>query len=418
MAQRMVRLFRSYPRQFWLLFASALITAAGGNLIWPFMTIYLHERLMVPLATVGVVFSITSVAGYFSQLVGGPFVDRFGRKPAILLSWIAQAFIVAAFGFVGSLEVFAALFVLNSLAWPISSIGINAMVADLVEPERRPSAYALQRMAVNVGVAVGPAIGGFIATRSYTLSFLLAASSFAILILPYLFFVRETRPDATLERERGERTGYGRVLRDLPFLGFAGAFALMNLAYAQMLIYLPVYIKENYGIPESSYGFILATNALMVVLFQFAVTRVTERYPRLPVMAFGTFLIAIGLGSVAFFHTYFLFLLSMIIYTIGELVTAPTAIAFVADVAPATMRGTYMAVHSLGLGLGFGLGPMVGGMLHDTLGPAYIWHGAFLTGLISMAAFLLLNSVTRPVQVKMEPSMGNPPIVEGSEHEE
>ncbi|MFQ6000319.1 MAG: MDR family MFS transporter [Anaerolineae bacterium] len=408
MTQRVVRLFRSYPRQFWVLFASALISAAGGNLIWPFMTIYLHEKLMVPLATVGVVFTITSVAGYFSQLVGGPFVDRFGRKPAILFSLVAQTFIVAAFGFVGSLQVFAVLFVLSSLAWPLSGIGINAMVADLVEPERRPSAYALQRIAMNVGVAIGPAIGGFIATKSYTLSFLLAASSFAILILPYLFFVRETRPETPLERERGERTGYGRVLRDLPFLGFAGAFALMNLAYAQMLIYLPVYIKENYGIPESGYGFILATNALMVVLFQFAVTRVTERYPRLPVMALGTLLIATGLGSVAFFHTYFLFLLSMIIYTVGELITAPTATAFVADVAPVTMRGTYMAVYSICFGFGFGLGPMVGGVLHDTLGPAYIWHGAFLTGLISTAAFLLLNRVTRPAPVEVEPSMGSP----------
>jgi len=405
MAQRMVRLFHSYPRQFWVLFASALISAAGGNLIWPFMTIYLHEKLMVPLATVGVVFTITSISGYFSQLVGGPFVDRFGRKPAILLSLIAETFIVAAFGFVGSLEVFAVLFILSSLAGPISSIAINAMVADLVEQERRPSAYALQRIAFNVGVAIGPAIGGFIATRSYTLSFLLAASSFAILILPTLFFIRETRPQAPLEGERGERTGYGRVVRDLPFLGFAGGFALMNLAYAQMFIYLPVYIKENYGIPESGYGFILATNALMVVLFQFAVTRVTQRYPRLPVMAFGALLISIGLGSVALFHTYFFFLLSMIIYTIGELITAPTATAFVADVAPVTMRGTYMAVYSLCFGFGFGLGPMVGGVLHDTLGPAYIWHGAFLTGLISTAAFLLLNRATRPVQV--EPSMGS-----------
>ncbi len=408
MTQRMVRLFRSYPRQFWVLFASALVSAAGGNLVWPFMTIYLHERLMVPLATVGVVFALASVSGYFSQLVGGPFVDRFGRKPAILLSLTAQTFIVAAFGFVGSLEVFAVLFILNSLAWPISSIAIDAMVADLMEPERRPSAYALQRIAMNVGVAIGPAIGGFIATRSYTLSFLLAAFSFAILILPTLFLIRETRPETPLEREGGERMGYGRVLRDLPFLGFAGTFALMNLAYAQMLIYLPVYIKENYGIPESGYGFILATNALMVVLFQFAVTRVTERYPRLLVMAVGTLLIAIGLGSVAFFDTFFLFLLSMIIYTIGELITAPTATAFVADAAPVTMRGTYMGVYRLGFGFGFGLGPMVGGVLHDSLGPAYIWHGAFLTGLISTAAFLHLNRVTRPARVEVEPSMGSP----------
>ena len=72
--------------------------------------------------------------------------------------------------------------------------------------------------------------------------------------------------------------GYGRVLRDYPFLAFCGAYTLLGIAYAQMMTLLPVYIKEGYGILESRYGFIMATNAAMVVLFQYSITRVTERY--------------------------------------------------------------------------------------------------------------------------------------------
>jgi MFS family permease len=408
MNQRAVDLFRSYPRQFWVLFASAFISAAGGNLVWPFMTIYIHQKLTVPLATVGGIFSAVSVAGFIATLMGGPLVDRLGRKPPILLSLFGEAIILTSLAFVGSLELFVILFTLYSLTGPISGVAINAMVADLVKPESRPAAYSLQRIAYNAGVAVGPALGGFIATRSYTLSFLLAALSFALLILPSQVLIRETKPQTPpLVEGREERRGYSQVLSDLPFMGFIVAFALLNLAYAQMMIYLPVYIKENYGIPESGYGFILATNALMVVLLQLAVTRVTERHPRLPVMALGAFLTAIGLGSVALFHTYIFFLLSMIVFTLGELVISPTATSFVADVAPATMRGTYMAMYSLSFGIGFfGLGPIAGGLLNDNLGPAYIWYGAFTVGLVSTLAFLLLIRVIKPVQQEMEPSPG------------
>lgn len=72
-----------YPRQFWILFVGTLVSASGGSLVWPFMTIYVHEKLEVPLATVGLVLAANSASGLFSQLAGGPVVDRFGRKIAM-----------------------------------------------------------------------------------------------------------------------------------------------------------------------------------------------------------------------------------------------------------------------------------------------------------------------------------------------
>lgn len=401
-----------YPRQFWMLFLGQLISSSGGSLVWPFMTIYLRQKLDIPLTTVGFLLAVSSGMGLLSQFFLGPVVDRFGRKVAMMIGLANEVVVMVAFGFVDRLEAFAVLIALSGLIDPAFRIGLNAMVADIIEAERRPGAYALLRMIANVGVAIGPAVGGFIATRSYFYSFMAAATSAALFLVIVTFSIRETKPERAALESAGEvEGGYGRILKDYPFLAFCGAYSITTMAYAQMMTLLPVYIKEVYAIPESRYGFIMATNATMVVLFQFAITRVTERYRAAPVLAVGAFFTALGVGSVALGSSFPTFLLSMMILTIGEMIIVPTSVAFVADLAPVTMRGRYMGIYGLTWGVGFGLGPVLGGALSDNLGSRYIWYGGLVMGLVSMAAFLIINMAARPLERAIS-SMGDDEGVE------
>jgi len=135
------------------------------------------------------------------------------------------------------------------------------MVADLIEPAQRASAYALLRMIANLGMAVGPAIGGFIVSASYTLAFILgdlAQILFAVLVLLRARETRLSTPGDPRSFLRGE--GYEIVLRDRPFLAFCGLYTLAGMAYALIMVLLPVSVKENYGVPERLYGFIMTTN--------------------------------------------------------------------------------------------------------------------------------------------------------------
>jgi len=392
MFSRVRKTIAEYPFQFWILFCGRFIGSAGGSLVWPFMTIYLRQRLNIPLTTVGLLFAVSSGVGLVSQFIWGPVIDRFGRKTALLVGLANEVVVMVAFGLLDSLEAFAILIALSGLIEPSSRIASNTIVADIIEPERRPRAYALLRMIANLGVAIGPAIGGFIATRSYLLSFMAAAASAATFLLLSTLFIKETKPE--LEGERDEAMeGYGRVLRDYPFLAFCGAYTLLGIAYAQMMTLLPVYIKEGYGILERSYGFIMATNAAMVVLFQYSITRVTERYRAAPVLAAGALFTALGVGSVALGNSFPLFLMSMAILTIGEMLIIPTSVSLVADMAPVTMRGRYMGVYGLTWGIAFGVGPILGGYLNDTIAPVYIWYEAFILGLLSTLAFQLIGMV-------------------------
>jgi MFS family permease len=383
----------AYPRQFWILFFGQLVSSIGMSLVWPFMTIYVRDKLGVALTVVGLVLAANSGAGLVSQIVGGPLVDRFGRKIAMAFSLGARSVIMLGLGLASDLPSFACLIVLSGFVGSLFNPALNSMVADMVEPGRRIEAYGLMRIVSNLGIAIGPAIGGFIATRSYLVSFLAAAAASAIYFLIILFFTTETRPEVSVDRNASAEVsgGYGRLLRDFRFLAFCLTLAVMGIAYAQMMTILPVYIKEQYGIVESQFGLIMATNAAMVVVFQYPVTKLLKRVPLGSALAVGALFVALGLGTVAISSAFTMFLLSMIIVTIGELIFAPSSTAFAADVAPEAMRGRYMGVYGMSYGLTFGLAPAVGGIINDSLGPVAVWYSMTGVALLSAVSFLLIG---------------------------
>jgi MFS family permease len=158
-----------------------------------------------------------------------------------------------------------------------------------------------------------------------------------------------------------------------------------------LMMLLAVYAKENFQVPESQYGFIMATNATMVVLFQYAVTRASAPYRPLNVLACGALLYAIGTGSVALGHGFWGFWISMVILTIGELLLAPTGTAFAANLAPPQMRGRYMGLYGLSWGVSLGIAPVIGGWLNDNVAPVAIWYAGLAMGLTAALGFLLLE---------------------------
>ncbi len=381
-----------YPPQFWILVCQRFIGAMGGSLVWPFLTVYLRQRLDIPLTTVGILFAISSGVGLFSQAVWGPVVDRYGRKIAMVAGLANEVVVMIGFALLGSVGAYAVLIAMSGLIEPASRIGSDAMIADLIEEEKRTGAYALLRMATNAGVAIGPAVGGFLAATSYLLTFSSAAVGATIALLLVIFFVKETRPQSSPAEEAGRvGGGYGYILSDLSFIAFCLASVLLWMAYEPFMQVLPVYMKEGFGIPESGFGLIMTVNALMVVLFQFSVTRVTEKYSDAYVMAAGAFWTGLGAMAAIISNNVWLFLFSMVILTIGELIWAPTSISFVARIAPTDMRGRYMGVYGMVGGVAWGIGPIASGYVYDNIAPVGVWYLALGLAIVGTLAFLLIG---------------------------
>lgn len=393
MIHRLKHLAQGYPRQFFYLVIGMLISTMGVSMIWPFMTIYLRQRLGVPLSTVTALLTLDSAMSIFSSFVAGPIADRFGRKGVMVLSLGMMGITYAVMSQAVSLPFFAVLMGLRGAFIPLYRIGADAMIADLIPLEARADAYALLRMMNNVGFAIGPTVGGFITATSYATAFLIAASGMLFFSLFVGLTMVETLPsEARAARPLQEKAGgYNRILKDRFYLSFVGATTMTGMASSLVFVLLFVYVKENFGIVESRSGFIMAINALMVVFFQVMVVKKTRRFPPLHVLSIGALMYALGVGSIALGKGIPAFAVSMVIVTIGELMVVPTSTSLAASLAPIDMRGRYMSVYWLAWSISHGLGPVVGGLLNDNIAPQAIWVGGFVWGMLSLLVFWSLS---------------------------
>lgn len=398
MIQRFQTIYQTYPRQFWLMFVGMLISTIGSSMIWPFLMIYATERLNIPLTTAAALMTVNATAGLLASFIAGPVVDRFGRKWMMAGSLATNGLSYLILSQAHTVPEFAAVMAISGAVNPLYRVGADAMLADLVPENQRADAYALVRLSNNLGIAIGPAIGGFVAAASYNLSFYLAATGMVIYSLLLTLFASETLPKTEpvskdYEKHSSSR-GYGPVFQDKLFLGFVAAVTMAVMCATLIWILMPVYAKQNYQISENIYGLIPTTNALMVVTLQLFVTRISKRYRPLPMIAIGAFFYALGVGSVAWASSFWGFWISMVIMTVGELILVPTSSTFTANRAPADMRGRYMSIYGLTWGIASGIGPLFGGFLSDQIGPTAIWYGGALVGLVGVLTFLLLTRLT------------------------
>ncbi len=385
---------RQYPYQFWLLFWGMLISSTGVSIIWPFLTIYIRESLDISLTTVAGLIALNSFMILASSLVIGPVTDRVGRKWIMVISLAFNSGSLFLMSHANTIAQFAVLMAVRGAFIPLYRIGADAMVADLIEPDKRMEAYSLMRTVNNLGVALGPTIGGFITTISYTLGFYSASIFLAVFSILAAIFLSETLTKQNIVRPSNaprDLTGYGTVFKDRPFLVFCASFTITKMAPALVFVLLSVYTKENFQIPESQFGFMMATNATMVVLFQYAVSKITKKHSPQLILMIGSVVYGIGVGSIAWDTNFWSFIFSIILMTLGELMVAPTAITMVAKFAPQEMRGRYMGVYWLTVGITKGLAPMIGGLLNDNIAPVAIWYGGLVMGLIGAVGFSILS---------------------------
>lgn len=395
--------YNEFPRTFWIVVTTTFIDRLGGSMLFPFFAFYITKRFNVGLSEVGVLFLIFSITSFIGSFSGGALTDRFGRRKMIIFSLVASSLSTAAMGLVNTLEGFFIIGFVSGLFTDVGGPAQQAIIADVLPEEKRAQGFGIIRVTFNLAVVFGPILGGLIAARSYMALFLIdAVISIISAIIVYLT-IPETKP-APHEHEVPETfgqtlLGYGKVLRDRIFMMFILASMLSAFVYMNMNVTLGVFLRDNYGIPEDGYAYILSINAAMVVLFQFWITRRIEKRPPMLIMALGTLLYAVGFAMYGFVGTYGLFILAMVIITVGEMLVAPVGQALVASFAPEQMRGRYNAIFgNLAWGVPFAIGPWLAGLIVDNVDPNWLWYACGIVGMLSVIGYLILHRVHHPVE--------------------
>lgn len=399
------RISESYPRSIQALFMMTLTRAAGGSIVWPFMTVYIRESLVIAVMTVTVLLTVRSIAGMVSTSIAGVIMDRFGRRTALVCSMGGYGLVFGVMAFSHHLTLWVVLMAAQGVFNSMQEVGQRAVVADLVAPEGRSDAYALLRVMKNIGVATGPSVGSILVAVSYPVAFLSAAVLMWVAAAIVFWWVPETlvREDY-FEGETALKTqndlGFGRILQDHRFLVYCGVFSLIPMVYIMPMTLMPVYMKEQYGLAESNFGIMMTVNALMIVLSEFWLTRSVKRFQLERVLAVGASFYALSMLIMANANNFESFMMVMVVLTIGEMLVMPNAITFTSNLAPSDMRGRYMSVQQFAWGAGAAVGPLIAGFLNDSISPQATWYGGAVLGALATIGFVLIAASGRKMKRK------------------
>ena len=383
-----------YPRHFWVLIGALFIDRVGGALIFPFLSLYITNKFNVGMTEVGGIFAIHSVSSFFGNMVGGALADKFGRRSMLIIGLIFSALISLGMGFIKDWELFYLLAFLTGFISNFSGPAVQAMLADILPVNKRPDGYGILRVAMNLAVTIGPAIGGILAGISYLLLFIIDCVVSVITAVVVYFALPETKP--LLEDGKQEESviqsigGYGKVFKDKIFLAFLLLTTFTAIVYFQMNTTLSVYLRDFHGISSQGFGFILSLNAACVVLFQFWITSKVKKFHQLGVMLAGNLFYAVGFALYGFTDQYWQFLVAMVIITMGEMIITPIVQTLIANISPDDMRGRYMAAYHLSWGIAMSIGPLAAGIIIDNYNPNWVWYaGGIICSSVAVGYFIL-----------------------------
>ncbi len=386
---------RGLPRDMWILAAVTLVNRAG-TMVLPFLVLYLTREQGMSAARAGIALGVYGIGAMVSAPLAGRLSDRIGPLPIMQASLIGTGILLIAFPFV---HTFAAVIALT-LAWSIVAESFRpanmACIADIVPAELRKPAYALFRLAINLGMSIGPAAAGFIVAQSFTWIFItdavttLAAGA---LLIAYPVGAVKRRAAVQSGAAGGWSKGQGPLMfEDRSFFFFLIAIFLTGFVFFQHEGALPLFLVNDLGLSPAFYGLLFTLNTVMIVFMEIPLNAATAHWEHRRGLALGALLYALGSAAFAVAAGAAAVFAGIIIWTVGEMLLFPQAAAYVSEIAPESRRGEYMGAYTLAFNVAFAVGPWAGTAALGAFGARPMWLGVFVIGAISAAMMMRVSS--------------------------
>ena len=390
--------YRGLPRMVWLLSVVSFIHRAG-SMVLPFLILYLTQEFNYSVTDAGAFLAVYGAGALVGSYGGGLLCARFSSKAVqiVCLAFAGAGLIVI--GQVTSYPMLMGVILWTGLWTESFRPAANTAIGEFTNAENRTRSFALNRLAINLGMTVGPAVGGFLALVSYHYLFWVDGfSSFAAAL--FLMFL----PKASLHQDDEDKTQQKAAqspYTDWIFMVAMFFSLLMGIVCFQMVSTYPLFLKEYCTFDEGDIGLLFTGNTILIILFEMVLIRYLERFNTLRVVAIGALFFCGGFGILAFHQATWFIILSLIIWTVGEMMVAPVLVAFVANRADADSMGKYMGVFSLSFSGGFALAPIIGTAIYGGLGPEILWLVCGIVGIICCIVYLFLAMHHEPQKSAM-----------------
>jgi MFS family permease len=393
------------PKSIWIHFTATLVNRMGTMAI-PFLVLYLTRELGFTPEHAGLMLGLYGVAALVVSPFLGRLADRVGHVRTMKVSLLTSGFVLLAYPLArtpGSVVAATIVLAITAEAFRPASMSV---LTDLAPPHQRKAAFAVNRLAVNLGMSVGPAIGGILATVDFPAIFRVdgatSLAGFAVLALTG-FSVSEHRRGSTAPGEAEpamSRPGWS----NLALLGFLGCCIPVAMVFFQHEGALPLDLVRGLGLSPAFFGGLFTINTMMIVFLEVRLNLATAHWTHRRSMALGGIFLAVGFGALAFSRTGWSVAGTVVIWTVGEMILLPSMSNYVADLAPVDRRGEYMGLYSMAWGVAFGVGPWLGTLVLAHYGRVILWSGSFVVAALAAYAFTRLPSA-RAAQAAAAPAV-------------
>lgn len=397
MINKSILFVKQFEKNLWVLSLGWFVGAMGFAISIPFVSIYFYSELGLSMTQIGLFFGLMAIIRSIFQLVGGEIADRIERRYLLVHTQIIRsfAFLGMAYAIYQDLGFWyvAGAMALNSVFGAMFHPAANAMVSDILPPEKRLDGYAITRSAGNLGWAAGPAIGGFLAGHSY--GFLFVMSAVITMISGIVFWVYMESPNIIRNNERFKFKDLIAIKNDPSLAKHSILIFILYLVVAQLIAPFSVYSVEMVGITESQLGWLYTLNGILVVSCQILITRLFAKRKYTVQLAIGSFIYAFGYTVVGLISSFHLFILAIMVITTGEMIMSPPSLALTSKMAPEGRMGRYMGIFGFFVASGWSFGPMYGGFILDHFGhtPLLAWGIISSLALVSGIGYIYLTKI-------------------------
>ena len=383
---------RSYSSDFWVVLSATLMNQIG-NMAMVFLLIYLTQNLNLSLTKASFAFAAFSAATIIIGLMGGGLIDKFGGARTMIASLIANGLVLLIFPFIHQYFAVILMCILWGFSYGLYRPASQTFVSELSTPGLHRLTFSIYRLVVNLGMSIGPAIGGYLASHSFAIIFIvngianLLASAMLILgLLHSSWLKRRTGAQKKIE------LSFKLLRQDRALSLFVIAMIPVSMIFFQHESTLAVFLNDLH-FPLSFYGLLFTLNTLIIVFFELPLNIATMNWPYRINFMLGSVFITFSFASLVFVSKEWHVVLLAIFWTLGEMILYPSSSSYVADIAPESQRGNYMALYSTCSNLGMLLGPWAGAIIMQQLGANGLWIACGFWGILSIVLF---NYVKKP----------------------
>ncbi len=383
---------KGLPHDMWALFFTSLINRSGTMVI-PFLALYLTKKIDVSPTEAGTALLVYGAAAFIAAPLTGKLSDKLGALKVMKFALFGSGVLFFAFSFITNYNwILVATFFLAAVNESFRPANLS-LITEIVAPPQRRMAFALNRLAINAGMSIGPVIGGFLTLIDY--HYLFYANAIASIAAGvYFSSVKWSSLAGGEQQKTTEHISKIKfsILSDKAFLFFLFAVVPANLVFFQHLGALPLYIVNDLGYSTAAFGLFGSINTVLIIIAEVPLNNWMNDTPYRKSLIIGALLAGIGFGGFAVSTTVVPLVISIIVFTFGEMIFFPITAAYTSEIAPADRRGEYMGYYQMTFSFAFSAGPWLGTVVYENYGSVILWSGALVFGLTTTALMFFVKN--------------------------